>query len=1083
MFVSTSKAVVAVRDVRSWRKKLFEQLRSRKELFPTEVSPIMLLEVELALELLLALDVTANPNGVWHWLTGLFNDSGFSDGARRQLHNARLMLVAYRAPHRWQRDFERYCQLASELRGFEIVAGVVQRKSVRIASDRFSVYQDTLNSPPPHAKRSLEVAKAGTYQFWVKRKLRTVRFTDDVIANALMSPLVQHDATPCQHRNALEVTWTALLDTAAWMDQRLDAGGFHKQTNYLERLRKVHLESVQGGHLRSTDRLRVQDVAHWVGTLGAGKSTLMDVLAAHVAKFEGHVTLVVGDVVSALEKAVLFGRLGLPSAPILGASNRVQHINKLQRALEQAGNASREAPREAWRWLSTACPLEALLNSGEALPIADRPCTRLLQEDENPDQPKSYCRCPFYAVCPSQTSSRDAVQARIWIATPASLTHTHVPIPVLPQRMRFLEFVYRRSDLVIVDEADRVQAQLDGIFSTPQTLVGQDNDAWLDALSRHVLGALEGQGRRHQTVPEVHRWSKALLTARSAADRLYRLLLSGQYGDALMKRLALRQHFTTWSLLERLRDELGFGKMSPAFEAFLDDPLGVVHTHDLAPLANLACTSGENGLQERLRRWLIGELEAQKLAIPEVEILNHRVEELEFTLLTGVLLDAVDVLLREWRRVSQELELDEGRFGVRPPPEDLTLASPAAPMGNVLALQYNTPLEKRNTPSPGDLRFIRCSGVGRWLLLHLNNLFPGDGIVGPNVLLLSGTSWAGESPGFHLQLPVVGVLNASPEERAGILESKFSFDFVSDGTPVRVSGLFGDQRYAALEKILRELSRASQHDGRSRFERDRDELPEHRRRVLLCVGSYEEARVCAAALERHRPDWKGAIQYLVSDDALVFSDAHALQRGQVSSFAHQNAWLLIAPLLSIERGHNIVNADGSAAIGAAYFLVRPHPRPDDLSHAILSINRHAIDVTRANRGTIANQDLDQEGWRVREAAKQRWRKLLHLPMILRTMNKDDRTAVIWNELVVIWQVIGRLVRGGNPARVYFVDAAFAPQTAESATDTDQSSLLLGIRAALEPLFKSPNHPLDAALAKRLYGAFYAALITMEGLES
>ncbi len=1071
-----------MRDVRSWRKNLYETLRKNKELFPNDVSPIMLLEIELALELLLSLDADADVLGVWHWLTGLSDDSGFSDDARKRLHNARLLLVAYRAPYRWQRDLERYWQLNPELRGFENGANVVRRKAVRIASERFEVYERALTSPPPHAKRKLEVASTGEYRFWVKRRLNSVRFTDDAIANAVRVPLEQHDAAPRQRTGSLEVTWATLIDTALWMDQTLQAGGFDKQATYAQRFANVHLESVQDDHLRATDRLCVHDVAHWVGTLGAGKSTLMDILATHIAKEEGHVTLVVGDVVATLEKAVLFERLGLSSAPILGASTREQHINKLERALDQAGQGALEAPREAWKWLSTACPLEALLDSGEPLAVQDRPCTRLISSNDDPDTPRAYCRCPFYTVCPSQTASRDAVRARVWIATPASLTHTHVPTPVLPQQMRFLEFVYRRSDLVIVDEADRVQAQLDTIFSTPQILVGQHNDAWLDALSRHVQGALEGQGRRHQTVPEVHRWSKALLTARSATDRLYRLLLSGKYGVALTKRLALKQHFTTWSLLKRLSEELCFENMPEAFEKFLNDPLGVSKTHELAPFANLACTSGDNDLQERLRSWIISQLEDQQVAPQESEALHLRVEELEFALLTGVLLDAVDVLLREWRHVAQELGLDEGRFGVRPPPEDLALAIPAAPMGNVLALQYNTPLEGRNTPTPGDLRFIRCSGVGRWLLLHLNDLFPGDGIAGPNVLLLSGTSWAGTSPAFDLQLPVSGVLNANSKESVGIQKSKFSFDFVGNGSPIRVSGRFGDERHRALEAILRELSRAGQYDGRSRLERDRDDLPAQRRRVLLCVGSYQEARACAAALERQRPDWKDAVQYLVSDDEQIEGDSSALQRGQVSSFATQSAWLLIAPLLAIERGHNIVNADGSAAIGAAYFLVRPHPRPDDLSHAILSINRHAIQVARVHE-TEPAKSLNDVGWRLRDTAKTRWRKLLHLPMILRTMNDVDRTAVTWSELVVIWQVIGRLVRGGNPARVYFVDAAFAPQTAELQKDTSKSSLLLGIRAVLEPLFKTPKSQLEAALAERLYGAFYKALSHMEGLES
>ena len=58
----------------------------------------------------------------------------------------------------------------------------------------------------------------------------------------------------------------------------------------------------------------------------------------------------------------------------------------------------------------------------------------------------------------------------------------------------------------------------------------------------------------------------------------------------------------------------------------------------------------------------------------------------------------------------------------------------------------------------------------------------------------------------------------------------------------------------------------------------------------------------------------------------------------------------------------------------------------------------------------------------------------------------------WDQLVVMWQVIGRLVRGGVPARVVFVDAAFAPSEAGlTGADTADTSLLLSMRRGPRPL--------------------------------
>ena len=78
----------------------------------------------------------------------------------------------------------------------------------------------------------------------------------------------------------------------------------------------------------------------------------------------------------------------------------------------------------------------------------------------------------------------------------------------------------------------------------------------------------------------------------------------------------------------------------------------------------------------------------------------------------------------------------------------------------------------------------------------------------------------------------------------------------------------------------------------------------------------------------------------------------------------------------------------------------------------------------------------------------------------------------------MWQVIGRLVRGGVPARVICVDAAFAPRQAGfEATDTPDTSLLASMRAVLRPYFTDDpaTTPLDRSLVQALYEPLYQAL--------
>ena len=107
-------------------------------------------------------------------------------------------------------------------------------------------------------------------------------------------------------------------------------------------------------------------------------------------------------------------------------------------------------------------------------------------------------------------------------------------------------------------------------------------------------------------------------------------------------------------------------------------------------------------------------------------------------------------------------------------------------MGNVLGFQFQ--LDEGG--QSGALRFFRCSGVGRELLLGLHDLPAVDGRPGPNVLLMSATSWAGTSSRYHVHVPVGAVLRPSEKEVKAILETTFRKEFLygPDGQPLRLSG-------------------------------------------------------------------------------------------------------------------------------------------------------------------------------------------------------------------------------------------------------------------------------------------------------
>jgi hypothetical protein len=412
-------------------------------------------------------------------------------------------------------------------------------------------------------------------------------------------------------------------------------------------------------------------------------------------------------------------------------------------------------------------------------------------------------------------------------------------------------------------------------------------------------------------------------------------------------------------------------------------------------------------------------------------------------------------------------------------------------MGNVLGFQF----QLDDGGQSGALRFFRCSGVGRELLLGLHDMPAVDGRPGPNVLLMSGTSWAGTSSRYHIHAPVGAVLRPQETEVKAILNTTFRTEFLygPDGEALRLSGAVTKNRLSILRRMLRQLAEPDRSlaGATSKLADELADIPDpERRRVLLLTGSYVEAREAADYLNS-LPEWSGRVTALISDDA-DFDDAWTalpgdplagrLRRGDVVSFAAATSEVLVAPLLAVERGHNIVLPGGKAAIGTVYFLARPHPRPDDITLAIQAVNDWAVRYVRGAgfaQKVRAVGNLDAAGLAFRQMAREKWQRYLTRRLSWSTLPEDEKLSFTWDQLVVMWQVIGRIVRGGVEARVIFVDAAFAPREAGlTGYDTPDTSLLLSMRQVLSPYFVADSgiDQTERSLVQYLYEPLYQALL-------
>lgn len=1059
-----------MRNWNTWLKPLVKKFQNLENNLITGTELERFFEIEYCLRLRERLMPELPCSEVWSLLTG-YSLPNMPDTplALHMCKIARHRVRFLRTSTAWQRWLTWYAEQPPNLRLYEIDFEndcCQQRVHTSIAPERLEIYDQTLEVPAEHRQRSTRWAGEGEYSFTIKGENYSVHIPTELAQ--ISHPTVPEEPPTPSKRVPIKVCLDELKKVAEVLEQKEPDG------NWIERVQNLNFALVEGDQLDpNVLEFTIEKLFHLIGMVGSGKSTLIQVLIyLLVVERDLRVTLMLNTVVESIQMAAKLRQLGIKATPALGTA-RGTHRLKYGQANTQdllpedqfLPDANQDAALE---WLTAPCALSGAMTEGGPIPSGYEPCNSLFDT-----KGKQYA-CPVRPVCPVHQASQDLVESQVWIVNPASFIQSRAPENLSSAEMRLLEAIYRTSDLLIIDEADRVQVQWDRKYAPVDNLAGHP-EALLDWLNVTLAQQFARRGRR----PLVHSRNNELSTLANEADRLSNWLMHLLFNDPELVKWVGNRPLTNSVIYNQLANELArpepavdpdeaiYQNLQEEFKHFYSNPTAEEGGY-LARLVNDP-RNVEAGLTQQIEEWLYKEigLPWSLNAHPQGSMLVRR---LELGLLLTAMDKRVDGLLRNWLWAAPEF--GERQILDQSPPQEYVDLLPESPLGNLLGYQY---VEQK----PGGLlKYIQCYGIGRWLLTNFHHLYADlDGIDGPHLFLTSATSWAPGSPQFHLVVPPDAILSSPEEELMAIANSTYDFIPVvnNEGENIRVSGRFGKDRETNLQKLTRYLASPngdypSQIDNELQYWKDQG----LGRKVLLLVGSYVEARLVVKTM-LEIPGWRHRVVSMHPDEDESL-DSWLIRRGEIENLYDRQVDVLVAPLLAIQRGFNILDDAGGALLGSAFFLVRPYPVPNDLSQHVTGVNSWAIDqLSRYQNRLPAGYDTNGVSAirRFRNEAYSHWHHRLGTGKYgMQGLAADMYQELLWDQFVVVWQTIGRLVRRGRSTRIFFVDGAF---------DQKRGRSMLRGWAEIMAEYLGPNSTkpcLEREFAKTLYNPAYQAFSSL-----
>lgn len=784
---------------------------------------------------------------------------------------------------------------------------------------------------------------------------------------------------------------------------------------------------MQEDKYEEVDNITINNITNILGQVGAGKTTFTDALLKYLSKVKKKIVLIQPTVNKVLEKSEELNNISVKALPLIGETSWEEHIEKSKDGMEFLGDYNSKI-------LAPGCILGGLINEYDVgIKYGKEPCKKIYKyyekgTNKNTLNRKMSYKCPYYYKCPRTRIQKDIITSDVIVTTTPALINMFVGI----SGMTVFQYVLENMDLIIVDEAESELIKADLCFSP----IISYNDYIINNADISSNYYSKEFAKRTDKSEEDKRVFLGLFTVSERVfTKIHLLLRDDKQG---IPKSYLKKPFTGNILINICRENnlipndicndlsrISDIRSKKRYKMILNYISDIKNKRDLLK----SFDEDEWGTEKELSNVQVNII---------IFILNVLAFEDLYRKISNLVEGTYDLPISTKEIVSQRFEFQQRYI-------------PVSPIGNIFALQYKEYENSNNA----DLYIVKQFAMGRAMYLRFPwlKLDKEGNPSGPNVLLLSGSSFVPNSFANHINEPVNYIIESEEYKRDFISNSKF--EFIDSG--IIVSGS-GSERYENLKRLVAEFK-----------ELILDKLDSNDN-ILMIVNSYRDVESVKDKLKEllENTSYKDKIAYLVSDSEE--ENLEKIRQSNVSNFYNKKSRILVAPAILIERGHNIVDNKGNSAFDVVMFMTRPMTDPKDFKSHVPKVNGYIM-----SKFTNLNYKFDTSIFAdMRKDANALYYYLDNSSYGLNNLRIELKRDIVSTLFVMILQIFGRLCRIGNQEdlklkspQIYFLDSAFKK------TKASKFDFLNELVDYLDEIINQKGS--KGEVAKTLYEPFYNSI--------